>query len=352
MYSTCLFCNADLESNQAIEHFPVGKRLAFDAAKGRLWVVCLHCQRWNLTPIEERWEAIEECERLYRATLTRVSTDNVGLAVLRGGLDLVRIGEPRRPEFAAWRYAGQFAVRHHRSRWLKGATVAATAAASVAIGTAMPAVTLGLGVLEGLWLAGAMTTAPILGILAANEYMQNDRVVARFTRRRHLLTVRARHVSEVALEWSGPDARLAVPHDDGSTTFAGMEATHAATVILANSNRYGGARAVVDDAVRQIEDAGSVEHFMHTTALRTERRNGGMLATLANYRGLGTMKLSLTECLALEMAVHEETERRAMDGELEFLRDAWRHAEEIAEICDGMLTPASASVGRIALAEG
>ncbi|HEV7838611.1 MAG TPA: hypothetical protein VGO75_11135, partial [Gemmatimonadaceae bacterium] len=75
MYSTCLFCHDKLGANEAVEHFPIGRRLAFDAAKGRLWVVCRKCERWNLTPIEERWDAIEECERAFRATKTRVSTD-------------------------------------------------------------------------------------------------------------------------------------------------------------------------------------------------------------------------------------------------------------------------------------
>ena len=63
MYSTCLFCRHPLGANGVLEHFPVGRRIAFDAAKGRLWVVCRHCTRWNLTPLEERWEAIEEAER-------------------------------------------------------------------------------------------------------------------------------------------------------------------------------------------------------------------------------------------------------------------------------------------------
>lgn len=36
MYSTCLFCKNSLGANEVIEHFPVGRRLAFDAAKGRL----------------------------------------------------------------------------------------------------------------------------------------------------------------------------------------------------------------------------------------------------------------------------------------------------------------------------
>src|SRR6478752_9515148 len=103
MYSTCIFCNHSLGANKRIERFPVGGRLAFDGAKGRLWAVCTECHRWNLSPLEERWEAIEECERLFRGTLVRVSTDNIGMARLTDGLELIRIGKPLRPEFAAWR---------------------------------------------------------------------------------------------------------------------------------------------------------------------------------------------------------------------------------------------------------
>jgi hypothetical protein len=108
MYSTCLFCSSALGQNEAVEAFPVGRRLAFDPARGRLWVVCPRCSQWNLSPLEERWEAIEECERLFRATRLRSSTENVGLGRVADGLDLVRIGTPLRPEFAAWRYGDQF----------------------------------------------------------------------------------------------------------------------------------------------------------------------------------------------------------------------------------------------------
>ena len=114
MYSTCLFCQRDLGKSDAIEQFPVGRRLAFDPAKGRLWVVCRKCERWNLTPLEERWEAIEECERAYRGTTLRVSTAHIGLARLKEGMELVRIGAPQRPETAAWRYGDQFGRRRRR----------------------------------------------------------------------------------------------------------------------------------------------------------------------------------------------------------------------------------------------
>ena len=103
-------CNSPL-----IETFPVGRRLAFDQGKGRLWVVCRRCEKWNLSPLEERWEAIEQCERLFHDARKRTSTDNIGLARLSEGLELVRIGEPKRPEFAAWRYGDQFGRRRTRA---------------------------------------------------------------------------------------------------------------------------------------------------------------------------------------------------------------------------------------------
>jgi hypothetical protein len=54
VFTTCLFCNAPLAANESIESFPVGRRLAFDAKKGRLWVVCPRCAQWNLSPLDER----------------------------------------------------------------------------------------------------------------------------------------------------------------------------------------------------------------------------------------------------------------------------------------------------------
>ena len=76
----------------------MARRLAFDVSRGRLWVVCRKCERWNCTPLEERWEALEACEKIFRGTRVRVSRDNVGLARHPEGLELVWIGEPLRME--------------------------------------------------------------------------------------------------------------------------------------------------------------------------------------------------------------------------------------------------------------
>ncbi len=343
MYSTCIFCNDDLGTNQTIEHFPIGRRLAFDAAKGRLWVVCHHCGRWNLSPLEERWEAIEDSERAFRNTFVRVSTENVGLAKLGDGLELVRIGAPLRPEFAAWRYGRHFGTRRRRAHVIAGAGIAAAAVAGVAFGPAIaPALTMGaLSIIVVPGITTVMGVVPIVGMLAARDYIQHDRVVARLPHGRRVVTVRAKHLEDIELRVQGHDgpASLVIHHDKGWSEIEGTAAIHATGVLIAGSNRFGAAPARVQDAVKQIEDAGDASGFLTEASTRNGWRGGRVFSLLNHYRGLGAMKLSPTERLALEMSVHEETERRAMEGELAVLEAAWRDAETIAAISDVDLTP-------------
>lgn len=343
MYSTCLICQQSLGGNDAIEHFPVGRRLAFDAARGRLWVVCHHCGRWNLTPLEERWEAIEDCERAFRGTLVRVSTANIGLAKLREGLELIRVGSPLRPEFAAWRYGRNFGTRRRKAHVVAGAGVAAAALAGITLGPAVaPALTAGaISIVAFPGLTTVMGVIPMIGVLAARDYVQHDRVVARLGHDRRVLTVRAKHLDAAQLH-VGADAdaaTLAVQHDHGWAEFTGTAAIQATGVIISGANRFGANGARVNDAVRQIERAGDATGFLAAASTRNGWRSGRLLSLVNSYRGLGAMRLSGTERLALEMAVHEENERRALEGELAVLEAAWRDAEEIAAIADDELTP-------------
>src|SRR4051812_30342745 len=134
MYSTCLFCNNPLGTNEVLEMFPVGRRIAFDSERGRLWVVCRSCERWNLSPLDERWEALDECERLFSDARLRTSTENIGLAKLSEGLELVRVGAPLRPEFAAWRYGDQFGRRRRRAMMRTGIGLALVGGAYAGLG--------------------------------------------------------------------------------------------------------------------------------------------------------------------------------------------------------------------------
>ena len=341
MYSTCLFCRSSLGSNEEVEHFPVGRRLAFDAAQGRLWVICGACARWNLSPLEERWEAIEECERTFRQTRLRVTTGNIGLARLNGGMELVRIGKPMRPEFAAWRYGSRFARRRVNANLVAGASAAvALSGAYLLAPVLVPALTFGtISIVVVPGLTSVLGVIPMMGVLAARDYVQHERVVARVAKGRRVFTVRARHVRDADFQITADSPSVHLPHDDGWAEFDGTEAMHVASVILAGANRFGAPLAQVKQAVRQIEEAGDASSYLRAASRMGEWRGGRVVSVLNQVRRLGTLHLSATECLALEMAVHEESERRALEGELDILENAWREAEHIASISDGLLPP-------------
>lgn len=333
MYSTCLFCNQSLGTNTALGSFPVGRRLAFDASRGRLWVVCRKCERWNLTPLDERWEAVEEAERLYRDTRKRVATAQIGLARLADGTDLVRIGEPLRPEFAAWRYGDQFGRRRTRQFLFAGAGLAGIGA--VLVGGA----TFGVSVASFGWLASRMGQQVIQG--------SDEKIVARIrTAAGDVLAVRRRHLAESTLEHAS-DGALAIDlrYRNGRSRFEGPEALRIASLVIPTVNRFGGSRSTVAAAVGEIEQVGGPEQYV----ARLARRGAGMTAVRGKphrfgHRGrvgkTGLYGLPAVDRLALEMSLHEDAERRAIAGDLEALTHAWHDAEEIAAIADDMFLPA------------
>jgi hypothetical protein len=224
-----------------------------------------------------------------------------------------------------------------------GAGIAAAAVAAVALGpTIGPALSLGtISIIAIPGITTVMGAVPVVGMLAARDYIKHDRVIARLPHERRIVTVRAKHLSDMELHVHGHDAptTLAVPHDDGWTEFEGMAAMHATGVLIAGANRFGADSSRVRDAVSQIEDAGDASGFLREASTRNGWRGGRIMSLLNRYRELGALRLSATERLALEMAVHEESERRAMEGELAILEAAWRDAEQIAAICDDELTP-------------
>src|ERR687886_2167147 len=347
MYSRCLYCNANLGANEVIEHFPVGRRLAFDAARGRLWVVCRKCLRWNLTPLEERWEAIEECERLFRDTRLRASTENVGLARLREGLELVRIGSPLRPEFAAWRYSARFARRRRDAQLVAAAGATLTVAAGVAAAPILgPVLALGaLSVVAVPGLTTALAVVPIVGTLALRDYLQYDRVIGRVvTPTKRVVTVRAKHLDYAELHARhGSEPALDLPHDGGWTHIDGGAALRVLSQLIAGANRLGATDAQVREAVRDVDDAGDAATYLARASTKGDWRFTRVMSLLNEMRGLGALRLSASERLALEMALNEESEYRALEGELAQLEQAWRDAEEIAAIADSLLPEAISS---------
>lgn len=183
-----------------------------------------------------------------------------------------------------------------------------------------------------------MGAIPVIGTLALRDYLVEGRVVARLADPRgRRLTVRAKHLPDVELDVDGRGGppSLTVPSDEGWAKYSGAAAMQTAGVLLAGANRFGANGSDIDGAVRHIERAGDAAHYLaRASAMGSARLR--LTSVVGRWRGLGAMQLSGVERLALEMAVHEESERRAMEGELAALESAWREAEEIARIADAL----------------
>jgi hypothetical protein len=326
VYSTCLFCRGALGSNEVIERFPVGRRLAFDGEKGRLWVVCTACGRWNLTPLEERWEAVEDCERRFRATRLRTSTDQIGLARLAEGLTLIRIGRPLRPEFAAWRYSDHIDRRRRRQLLMTGVVVTAVGfvvagelAAGVAVGTSL---------------------SLLINLAGRAVYGSPGKVLARIPRAdaSEPIIVRRRDLAKLRLanaDYGRPGWGLLI----GEDRVSGAAAERTLASLLPSINRFGGTREQLSNAVSLIGQHPTPADYVRV-AISTRLRHpaASIVDDIVRRPALGLMA---HERLALEMALHEDEEQRAMGGELAGLEAAWREAEEIAAIADDMFLPES-----------
>jgi hypothetical protein len=257
------FCQAPLGATRRSSVSRSGRRLAFDAAKGRLWVVCRAASGGTSRPLEERWEAIEQAERLFAGTRLRVSTDHVGLARVREGTELVRIGAAQRPELAAWRYGDRLGRRRTRARRL--AAVGTVGASAAMAGVAYAGDLLGVAAI-------APSVALVLAQHAAyrmvlRRFTGSPRdVVARLTLAGGDDRVRAvtrRDVARTSLVRGADDRpalRLALGGEFRFLT--GAEAVRVAARLLPTANGQGADVEEVRAAVRRLETASSPEALL------------------------------------------------------------------------------------------
>jgi hypothetical protein len=128
----------------------------------------------------------------------------------------------------------------------------------------------------------------------------------------------------------------------------GEEAVKVATRIIPAINRMGAGKGVVQEAVKEIEDAGHPMEFIKRLSLERAQEednvwtrqvgDGSWRPIKEKHMGI-LQRLPRPTRLALEMALHEEQERRALQGELKALEAVWKQAEEIAAISDSLLLP-------------
>src|SRR5690348_10344479 len=358
MYATCLFCNSHLGANDDVPACPVGRRLAFDPVKGRLWVICTRCECWNLTPLEERWEAVDSCERLFRGTRLRVSTDNIALAHLRSGLELIRIGPALFPEIASWRYG----TRAQRPSSTRPTSLIRRGSQFIArhAGHAFAAYAASLGLSDD-------------SLLRLRTFGREGALLARATTERgSTVQIRYRHLRHAELIRPDRDHpwRLVVRHDEGLATLTESASLRTIAKLLSTLNVGAATTADVRYAIAKLDDAGNPDGYFSRVASLTLRTSWGLFpdapdteavlpaglsfaerlaVQLANRSfwargGTGSelrtplFRLPVADRLALEMAANEDGERRALAGELDALHEAWKEAEEIAAIADEMFT--------------
>lgn len=315
------------EANEQLEHLPHGRRVAFDPARGRLWTVCRSCRRWSLMPIEDRWEALEELEKLTMDEAHLLSqTDNISL--LRAGpLEIVRVGRAQLTEEAWWRYGRELTSR--RRKWDKLGFAGTLAAGAV---------------VAGGWAAGGVS---VLGMwLVMGHGSESVRDGARWLRfgssawrgeRRCTncgFTFRSlayRDRASIGLLPTEEPGRLELvarctscgQYRDAGLRLEGEEADRTLRRVLAYHHFAGASEQRVFRATRLIQEAGSTRDLTRIVV-----RDGRRLGDLQRTGGI-----------ALEIAANEAIEHHLLELEVADLEAHWRREEELASIIDGELTP-------------
>ncbi len=316
MYTTCAFCGAKFDGDGGPSGLRVGRRLAFDEWKGRLWVVCPKCSRWNLTPLDDRLERIDALARVAHGARLLANTDQVSLLRWQQ-YDLVRVGKPQRVELAGWRYGERLRARDRdRAKVVIPITLAAVGlgiAANVAAGGS-------LGFL--VWNFGRLADGLYVSIVGGRRVGLVEPPICEHCGT--LLELKAKHIQHARLM---PDA-----HHDMSVLVSCPRCRHEAALLtgvdaqtalrqgLTFLNVKRSSRRKADEAARVVDAAGGPDHLIRDVARRE--------LTLRSLRP--------ERQLALEMAVDEQ-------AEVEELERQWREAEELADIADGTLS-ASASL--------
>jgi hypothetical protein len=279
----------------------------------------------------------------------RVSSGEITLGRLPEGTELVRIGRPVPRELATWRYGDQFGRRRRRNLII-GGTVAAVGGIAVAGGV----YALGLG----SYLAGSIAEGVRRTVMEGPDWMTVARLRAPDG---SLLALKPKHLRATTFSRtrSGePEVTIHFEHvsslmgRDEPVTFTGAEAERALRSLLPAANRVGGTTDDIDLALARFTSAASPRQVVERIA--KSRSNFTPLDTDSAWsrhligdglRKQGLYAIPTGIALALEMAVSEEQERAAMEGDLAQLEDAWREAEEVARIADDLLLPGEV-VGR------
>lgn len=233
----------------------------------------------------------------------------------------------------------------------------------VALG-AVPAVVAGVGSqLVGNYLLMRHTLRPILRI-SAEESPTGEALVLRQQLAYHARVVESPAGEGLAVEVPVPLPPVRV--EEGRVVrwvpppplrLEGRLANRFLERALTSANGWRAGRGRLEGALQRLEAQGGPEAFMrelgkgnggiypgwatNNAPVQTDPRGAWRRLVgsfrgerISGYRWKRPQPLAREDTLALEIAIHEEAERRALEGELAALEAAWREAEEIAAIAD------------------
>jgi hypothetical protein len=287
---------------------------------------------------------VERAEESFRTTARRVQAERIGLAQLRDGTRLVRVGDAVPGELAAWRYGSELRQRRRRY-WVE---LGFNAIATLAIG--FPA------------LLSQSRRKEVIGRVPATDSPNGRELLIR---RYHL------DGAEFRSGWGGdggggPGSRGAGEGDHGAGA-AGLQGGgltlhiprrglivrrspalelrgHATRAVLERAlvgiNQRGASPRELEGALEVLERAGSAEEYVGRLGsavgrgdtvgrgddadepavlrIRERLRTGHWRCEWsAPGRGAGS-RAEAPRILALEMALHEAAERRALAGDTDF----------------------------------
>ncbi len=313
MFHTCAFCSGALGGDGGASGLDVGRRFAFDGWKSRAWVICQRCGRWNLTPLDDRLDAVDALERMAAAGRVAATSDQVALIRL-GSYDVVRVGKPPRVEMATWRYGERMKARQ-RERMKVVVPV------SIAVVGLSVAVNLAAGGSMGVFIGQVPNIANTIytGMVGYRKVPIEPPICAHCGK---VMVLRSRHVTDARLQHTTrADLALLLRCPRCKNEGALLEGADAETALrsgltflnLRHSRRL---KKKATEAALRVDACGGAEAFI---ALQAQRE-----VKVATYRG--------AQALALEMSVDEQAEVRELERE-------WHRAEEIAAIADDLLMP-------------
>jgi hypothetical protein len=321
LYAHCLFCGEHFPPNPMFGPLPPGLQLAYDPARSRLWSICGRCRRWNLLPVEERYDAIDLLEHTVSGRAELIArSDNIAL-YRHDELQILRIGSALFLERTTWRY-GSYAAR------------VASATAEVR----------GERIATALGAAQRLNTVPGLGRLTRNIDTDRALDLVRWSRFGSIAwdgRAPCRYCGSVLQELHYDISWWLYPRIDGDRLVIGVPCTRcdpwtpekvfdvtgedghvALRRVLAYQLIGARKQRAVREASQLLQRAGSADRLLQ------EMSTGRM----------SLWRMGTERTFALAIALDHLAEKRLIDEQLRGYESEWRLEEDLARIIDDELS--------------